>query len=125
MVPVIPDIPSTEVPAPAPLIAAETSRRSSRRCRPPLWLQYFVTQPKGNACAYPLTDQLTYSHLSPYHRQVLQAYSTLCELVSFKEAVVDPSWVKAMELEIIALESNNTWSIVGFPPGKKLIEVNL
>lgn len=109
--------------APLPLfvIPDESTRRSTRTSRPPIWLQDFITQPRGNTCLYPLADQLTYSKLSESYQQVLKAYSAVCEPVSYKDAASDPAWVKAMQLEIDALQSNKTWSIVDLPPGKKPI----
>jgi len=31
----------------------------------------------------------------------------------------NPKWIEAMESEIAALETNNTWEIVKLPPGKR------
>ncbi|KAK8680060.1 hypothetical protein V6N13_109015 [Hibiscus sabdariffa] len=36
-------------------------------------------------------------------------------------AVQNPLWIKAMEEEIQALESNNTWAVVSLPQGKSPI----
>lgn len=97
------------------------SRRSNRHSRPLLWLQDFVTHPKGNTFSCPMSNQLYYSHLSSAYRKVLQAYSVQCKPVLFKEAVAGPAWVKAIQLEIAALKNNNTWSIIDFPPSEKAI----
>ncbi|XP_074301266.1 uncharacterized protein LOC141632636 [Silene latifolia] len=43
------------------------------------------------------------------------------EPTSFREAIRDPKWKKAMEEEIDALEANNTWSVVDLPPDKTAI----
>ncbi|XP_015161610.1 uncharacterized protein [Solanum tuberosum] len=99
---------ATTTPHHPPVIPAESTRRSTRASRPPIWLQDFVTKPRGNTCLYPLADQLTYSRFSTSYQQVLRAYSTICEPVSYKEAASDPAWVKAMQLEIDALQSNKT-----------------
>ena len=45
-------------------------------------------------------------------------YSSITEPGSFQQASKDPDWVHAMKLEIAALESNQTWSIVDLPSGK-------
>ncbi|XP_075087863.1 uncharacterized protein LOC142169841 [Nicotiana tabacum] len=50
--------------------------------------------------------------------QVLSPYSACFEPQSFSEATTNPQWVEAMKLEIVALEENKTWSIVGLPTGK-------
>ncbi|XP_075108843.1 uncharacterized protein LOC142180694 [Nicotiana tabacum] len=36
----------------------------------------------------------------------------------------DPKWIAAMKNEILALEENNTWSIVALPPGKCPLAAN-
>lgn len=43
------------------------------------------------------------------------------EPTTFAEAVKDEGWRKAMQLEIDALEKNNTWTLEYLPPGKKAI----
>ncbi|MDV3192598.1 MAG: reverse transcriptase domain-containing protein [Sweet potato little leaf phytoplasma] len=40
---------------------------------------------------------------------------------NFSEAAGDERWTQAMELEIQALEDNNTWEMVDLPPGKNII----
>lgn len=40
---------------------------------------------------------------------------------TFKEAVTDPEWVQAMNMELSALEKNNTWLITKLPPNKTAI----
>ncbi|KAH0637972.1 hypothetical protein KY289_037887 [Solanum tuberosum] len=93
----VPIAPCPVSPVQSPLVALPVpTRKSTRTSKLPLWLQDFVTQPKGNTCSYPIADQLTYSHLSQSYQHVLLAYSALCEPVSFQQAAVDPAWVKAM-----------------------------
>ena len=108
-------------PTPYVSTAVEPSRRSTRQSKPLIWLQDFVTTSKDNACAYSITNKLSYSHLSQAYNQMLKAYPVVCEPASFHEVVSDPTWVKAMELEIEDLESNKTWNIIDLPPGKKPI----
>ncbi|XP_015167399.1 uncharacterized protein [Solanum tuberosum] len=103
-------------------VSVTSSKRSGKLSRPSLWLQDFVTMPKTYNCLYPLAAHLTYSHLSLFYRHTLHAYSSISEPASFKEAAADSAWVKAMDLEIAALEANNTWSIVDLPLGKIPIE---
>lgn len=45
-------------------------------------------------------------------------YSSIPEPSSYLEASKDTFWIKAMKLEILALEKNNTWSIMDLSPGK-------
>jgi len=37
----------------------------------------------------------------------------------FHEAIQDPKWCEAMNLELKALEANHTWSLTSLPLGKK------
>ena len=46
-----------------------------------------------------------------------------CNPVSFKEAVKDDRWVRAMDEEIHAIEKNDTWELTTIPPEKKPIGV--
>lgn len=61
---------------------------------------------------------MSYDSLSVTHSATLVAYSTILEPTFFVEASFDPLWVVVMKAEIVALENNNTWSIVNIPPIK-------
>jgi len=39
--------------------------------------------------------------------------------IKAEDALQHPKWAEAMEAEMIALQRNDTWSIVSLPPGKK------
>ena len=39
----------------------------------------------------------------------------------FQQAVQDPKWCEAMNLELHALEDDGTWTIIDLPPGRKAI----
>nr|XP_009621229.1 uncharacterized protein LOC104112894 [Nicotiana tomentosiformis] len=93
-------------------------RRSSRPSKPPRWLQDYVTKGSKPSCSYPLSSYVTYAKLKPVYLQALLAYSALLEPKTFKKASSNLKWIQAMQLEIAALEVNNTWSIVDLPPGK-------
>lgn len=40
---------------------------------------------------------------------------------SYKQASTNARWIDAMHKELSDLESNNTWTIVNFPPSKKVV----
>lgn len=58
------------------------------------------------------------SRFSESHCHFLAAISSLVEPKSYREAILDEFWRASIQDEYIALEDNNTWSIVDLPPGK-------
>ena len=116
-------------------------RRSSRPTKPPSYLQDYkcntiifneLTQSNPiisklgassvtQGTKYPLLDYLDSSHLSP-------SYANFCFLITpkpkprfYHEAVKDPKWQEAMNAKIVALVSNNTWTLTPLPSNKKAI----
>ncbi|XP_059315208.1 retrovirus-related Pol polyprotein from transposon RE1 isoform X2 [Lycium ferocissimum] len=108
-------------PTPSPTVAPVATRQSSRQIKPSLWMHDYVMTSTSNSCLYPISNHVSYQHLSPAYQHALSAYSTFIEPTSFKAASQDPMWVAAMQQEIAALEDNHTWSLVDLPPGKKPI----
>ncbi|KAE8708351.1 Detected protein of unknown function [Hibiscus syriacus] len=49
---------------------------------------------------------------------VLPIFLSSVEPKTYIEAIKNPEWIKAMNEEILALESNNTWSLVPLPSNK-------
>lgn len=39
----------------------------------------------------------------------------------YSEAMTDPQWKQAMDVEITALNQNHTWDLVQLPAGKKVV----
>lgn len=109
--------PADVSPLPEPSNSMEL-KRSSRPSKPPVWLHDYVTIPVCNSYAYPISSYVTYSHLKPLYQHVLALHSAVYKLKTFREAVSDSKWVQEMKQEVVALEDNNTWAIVDFPPDK-------
>ena len=64
---------------------------------------------------------MSYESVSSSHLCFLCSIDSSVEPTSYNEAIKDSRWIKAMKLEIGALEANNTWDIVPLPKGKKAI----
>ena len=58
-------------------------------------------------------------HFSLTHRAFLASISQEKDHVTYIDAVKDSWWRDAMKSEIHALETNGTWKVTQFPPGKK------
>ncbi|CAJ2637857.1 unnamed protein product [Trifolium pratense] len=77
---------------------------------------------------YPLRERkstrlpdFVYSNYSTTFASFLTSLHSLSEPSSYKEAILDPLWQKAMAEELAALHKTNTWDLVPLPPGKRAI----
>lgn len=99
-------------------------RRSTRTTRPPVWTTDYscpsLTRTNSAYCVYPISRHLQYSNFSPY-QSFVAAISSVTEPQFYHEAVTDPRWRQAMNLELAALESNHTWAVVDLPENTKPI----
>ncbi|XP_021727451.1 uncharacterized protein LOC110694594 [Chenopodium quinoa] len=113
--------------------------RGHREKRPPSWHRNYVThtintenidpsttnidppQSHSSGKPFPIACHVEYNNFSNRHRCFLATITKVKESSSFKEAVIDVGWHKAMQDEIDALERNGTWSVVDLPPGKRAI----
>ncbi|KAK1440796.1 hypothetical protein QVD17_06628 [Tagetes erecta] len=69
-----------------------------------------------------LAHFISYNKFSNNHKAFLAAISSTDEPKTFKQAVQDENWRKAMEKEIRALEENGTWTLEELPEGKRAID---
>ncbi|XP_075486487.1 uncharacterized protein LOC142526104 [Primulina tabacum] len=87
-------------------------RRSSRHTTPPIWTKdyTFPTLPHSHLAKsnYLISNFLSYSRFHPAYQSFLSSISSEKEPKYYHEAMTDPRWRKAMDLEITALESNIT-----------------
>ncbi|OIT07767.1 hypothetical protein A4A49_63206, partial [Nicotiana attenuata] len=100
-------------------------RKSTRVSKPPIWLTDYIHPPLTSTSTsasasslYPIHHFISYSHLSSPFQAFLASFSSDLKPTSFSQAINDGMWIKAMKLEIEALEQNNTWEVMTLPPGK-------
>lgn len=63
-----------------------------------------------------------YAHSSPIFACAVSKPTAITEPQTYNQAKYDPRWVEAMNKELSALETNNTWSVVdSLPAGKRVI----
>ncbi|KAJ0967173.1 hypothetical protein J5N97_024090 [Dioscorea zingiberensis] len=70
---------------------------------------------------YPMSHFVSYQNLSESNRSYVNQLSTVAIPNSVQEALTDPRWKAAMNEEMNALQKQQTWELVDFPPGKKLV----
>ncbi|OIT08604.1 hypothetical protein A4A49_62927, partial [Nicotiana attenuata] len=96
-------------------------RRTSRGSRPPVWAKDYICptmQPSSSTCLYPMSNYMGYDTLGSAYQSYLTAMTTYVEPTSYHQAMKDQKWIDAMQAEIDALVSNNTWEVVPIPKGK-------
>lgn len=71
-------------------------------------MQDYINPTRGQKCSYPLAHNLCYRKMSNAYQSYLENFSNKTEPQCFKQAIKDDRWVTAMQLEIQALEANNT-----------------
>ena len=97
-------------------------RRSTRTKHTPTYLQDYHhglsshDTKASTSSRYPLSSVLSYSRLSPTHKHFVMSISSTVEPSSYAEASQYDCWIKAMEAELQALQSNNTWKLTPLPP---------
>ncbi|XP_071699281.1 uncharacterized protein [Rutidosis leptorrhynchoides] len=113
---------STQIPsepvhasAPDPIFV----RRSSRTPVQPSHLKDYVC-PKNTTPKH-WCNLVSYSSLPTSHHAFLVHNSRHTEPCYYNEASKHPHWVHAMNIEIDALQANNTWEVCDLPLGKKAL----
>jgi len=98
---------------------------SNRPKRPPEYLKDYHCNLKVSnnysRVKYPLNYILSYDKLSPSYKSFVMSISSHVEPNTYSKAVKYDCWRKAIQCEISALESNQTWETVLLPKNKTAI----
>jgi len=73
------------------------------------------------SCPYPLFSNCHLAHLTPHYAASLASVLQTPKPTTYAQAQLYPEWVKAMDLELEALERNGTWSLTTLPAGKRAL----
>ncbi|KAK2366753.1 putative mitochondrial protein [Trifolium repens] len=103
-----------------------TLRFSTRPKHPPNYLRDFhcnivhtqQTSSQSSGISYPISDYITFDHLSPTYKSFCLAISHITEPKTYNQAAKHACWQQAMDQEILALEQNHTWKLTDLPHGK-------
>ncbi|XP_074379943.1 uncharacterized protein LOC141721096 [Apium graveolens] len=113
------DFPSSSIKPSSTSSPVINNRHFNRtKFRPNLWTDYHVPFAKALAC------QILEPDFFNSKTQTFYAYNTSSVDIKpnfYHQAVKDPRWVQAMQLELQALEENKTWSLVPLPPDKTVV----
>ncbi|KAF5771878.1 putative RNA-directed DNA polymerase [Helianthus annuus] len=93
-------------------------RRSSRSTSVPKRYQDYVL---NSSVRYDINRVVNYACLSGDSVSFISGLNKTVEPSTYREAVKDPKWVEAMNLEMEALLRNNTWEVVELPANRKPI----
>ena len=110
---------STEFPEPPEI--PEEPRRTSRVSKKPAWMSDFVTSSNANNAQGLSIAAVTSQIVSQSYQCFLAAIIPQVDPVHFNQAVKSQHWIDAMNVELDALEANETWEITTLPPNRKAI----
>ncbi|KAG7597976.1 Retrotransposon Copia-like N-terminal [Arabidopsis suecica] len=95
--------------------------KGKRISKPPAYLHDYFVNMTATDIPHPLAAYMSYERLTDDYKAYICAVTQFAEPSSFHQAKKFDEWVKAMNEELIALESTHTWSIVSLPQNKRPI----
>ena len=102
------------------VVPANAPRRSSRVPKPPSYLKAYhcnqvslasISNQSQSGTSHPFSSYISYATLSPTYKSFCCSICTTTEPKYFSQAVFNPKWQDAMDVEITTLKENNTWTI--------------
>ncbi|XP_061338432.1 uncharacterized protein LOC133285237 [Gastrolobium bilobum] len=102
-----------------PSIPSPQVRRSDRPTKG-IPKPFYEADPKAKV-KYPISNYVSSHKLSGSYALTLNQLSTVSLSNSVQEALEDPKWKQAMNIEMEALQKNETWMLTSLPNGKRKI----
>ncbi|KAL4353494.1 hypothetical protein GQ457_06G023630 [Hibiscus cannabinus] len=98
---------------------AHAVRRSSRIIQKPSYLnRYYCNNTDSSSCLYPVEEHISPSQLSTDYHAFVANLASCYEPVFYHQAVKFPEWRLAMDEELQAMDTLQTWSVVSLPEEK-------
>lgn len=118
-----------EIPVVGTQVVEQPTGHAQQARKPPARLQDYYTNtatliPKTtntSGTRYPLHNYLSTNRFSPRYEAFIAALTEDAEPSTFAQAMRDTRWREAMQLEIKALEDNQTWTLESLPPEKRAL----
>lgn len=112
-----------------PVQVEERLGRGQRQRTQSVKLKFFVVnttskrteKSQASTSTHSIANYVDCERFSPQHQAYLAAITSGVEPKSFKQAMEDERWNKAMASEIDAQQRNKSWTIEDLPKGKKAI----
>lgn len=112
---------STSDPAVSTSDQTTTTSDQKRSSKAPSYLQDYYCNMTEITIPYPLAAHVSYEKLSATYKNYICSVMHHPEQSSFAQAKKFDEWIKAMNEELIALESTDTWEVVSLLDGKHAI----
>ena len=111
----VPPPPPVEFSLPLPPSALTFEDSPPPQSTSDLDLPIAICKGKRTCTEHPISNYVSFDHLSPSFKAFSLSLSSLVVPKSYREALSHPSWRKAMEEEMHALELNHTWDLIPKP----------
>jgi Reverse transcriptase (RNA-dependent DNA polymerase) len=90
----------------------------TNRGKPP---KRYVPEDGSSMEKYSIANFTSTKHLTEPLKGFVNQISTMKVPTKLEEAMTDPNWRNAMNIEMNALQKNNTWEVTNLPNGKRVV----